>query len=163
MFTKILVAVSARSADTVLASAIEAARKYDTQIVALHVIDPRPCYLRGVDCNYGLIVDAMKAHGRKVITHIRNVLANQVRPADVRMLTLPTSGMTMGRAIAGMADETGADLILLGQRGTFRWRWLDEDVAMEVMRCSSKPVQIAAASPASKAGRVMCAPRDLHV
>ena len=143
MFTKILVAVSANSADTVLASAIEAARKHDAQIVALHVIDPRHCYLRGVDCNYGLIVDEMKAHGRKVITHVRNVLAHQTHPAEVRMLTLPTSGMTMGAAIASVADETGADLILLGQRSAFRWRWLSEDVALDLVRCSSKPIQIA--------------------
>ena len=77
MFTKILVAVSASSADTVLTSAIEAARKYDAHIVALHVVDPTPCYLGAADCNYGLIVEAMTEHGRKVATHVRNVLDNQ--------------------------------------------------------------------------------------
>ncbi|MFL9915427.1 universal stress protein [Paraburkholderia fungorum] len=116
MFAKILVAVSASSADTVLASAIEAARKYDAQIVALHVVDPTPCYLGPADCNFDLIVEAMKAHGRKVVAHVRNVLDSQAHTAEVHMATLPMSGMTMGRAIAIAADETGAELILLGER-----------------------------------------------
>ena len=144
MFTKILVAVSASSTDTVLASAIEAARKYDAHLVALHVVDPTPCYLGAPDCNYGLIVEAMTEHGRKVATHVRNVLDNQARTVEVRMVTLPASGMTIGRAIAIVADETGADLILLGERSSSPWRWLSEDVASEVVRCSGTPIQVAA-------------------
>ena len=144
MFTKILVAVSASSADTVLTSAIEAARKYDAHIVALHVVDPTPCYLAAADCNYGLIVEAMTEHGRKVATHVRHVLDNQACTAEVRMVTLPASGMTIGRAIAIVADETGADLILLGERSSSPWRWLSEDVASEVVRCSGTPIQVAA-------------------
>ncbi|MFL9907079.1 universal stress protein [Paraburkholderia sp. RL17-337-BIB-A] len=143
MFAKILVAVSDSSADAVLASAIEAARKYDAQIVALHVVDPTPCYLGPADCNFDLIVEAMKAHGRKVVAHVRNVLDRQVHLAEVHMVTLPMSGMTIGRAIAIAADEIGADLILLGERSSFRWHWLSEDVASEVVRCSGRPVQIA--------------------
>jgi nucleotide-binding universal stress UspA family protein len=148
MFTRILVAVSARSADTVLASAIEIAQKYDAQVVALHVVDPTPCYLGAADCNSGLIVDAMEAHGRKFVTQIWNQLDGRVRVAEVRMVTLPMSGMTMGGAIAAVADETGADMILLGARGSFLRHWLTEDVASEVMRCSGKPTQIAADSAA---------------
>ncbi|MDE1011954.1 MAG: universal stress protein [Paraburkholderia fungorum] len=144
MFTKILVAVSTSSADTVLSSAIEAARKYDAHVVALHVVDPTPCYLGAADCNYGLIVEAMTEHGRKVATHVRQVLDNQACTAEVRMVTLPASGMTIGRAIAIVADELGADLILLGERSSSPWRWLSEDVASEVVRCSGTPIQVAA-------------------
>ena len=144
MFTKILVAVSASSTDAVLTSAIEAARKYDAHIVALHVVDPTPCYLSAADCNYGLIVEAMTEHGRKVATHVRNVLDDQACTAEVRLVTLPASGMTIGRAIAIVADETGADLILLGERSSSPWRWLSEDVASEVVRCSGTPIQVAA-------------------
>lgn len=148
MFTKILVAVSANSADTLLASAIETARKYNARIVALHVVDPTPCYLDPADCNLGLIVEAMEAHGRKVVAQVKNVLDVGGHTAEVRMVTLPISGMTVGGAIATVADETGADLILLGKRGSRRWRWLSEDVAAEMMRCSSRPTQIAANGPA---------------
>ena len=73
------------------------------------------------------------------------------------MVTLPASGMTIGRAIAIVADETGADLILLGERSSSPWRWLSEDVASEVMRHSSRPTQIVAGrpvvNPARRAGR----------
>jgi nucleotide-binding universal stress UspA family protein len=157
MFKKILVAVSTSSADSVLAPAIEAARKYDAQVVALHVVDPSPSYIGGADCNFGLIVEAMEAHGHRVVTHVRSVLDVNARPAEVRMVTLPFSGMTVGSAIAAVAEETGADLILLGERSASRWHWLSEDVAAEVMRRSSRPTQIVAdrpaVNPAGRAGR----------
>lgn len=144
MLTKILVAVSASSADSLLASAIETARKYDAQLVALHVVDPTPSYLGTADYNFGLIVEAMYAHGRRVAEHVRHVLDDRAPEAEVRMVMLPMSGMTIGRAIAAVADEMGADLILLGARSASRWRWLSEDVASEVMRRSGRPIQVAA-------------------
>jgi nucleotide-binding universal stress UspA family protein len=157
MFKKILVAVSTSSADSVLAPAIEAARKYDAQVVALHVVDPSPSYIGGADCNFGLIVEAMEAHGHRVVTHVRSVLDTHALPAEVRMVTLPFSGMTVGSAIAAVAEETGADLILLGRRSASRWHWLSEDVAAEVMRHSSQPTQIVSdkpmANPARRGGR----------
>ncbi|REE22142.1 MULTISPECIES: universal stress protein [unclassified Paraburkholderia] len=144
MFTKILVAISASPADTILASAIEAARKYDAQIVALHVVDLTPCLIGAADCYVDLIVESMEEHGRQVITRARDVLDGQARSAEVRMMTLPLTRMTIGRAIASVAEETAADLILLGERNTSWWNWLNEDVAAEVARCSGRPVQIAA-------------------
>jgi nucleotide-binding universal stress UspA family protein len=144
MFTKILVAVSASPANTILASAIESARKYDAQIVALHVVDPTPCFIGAADCYVDMIVESMEQHGRQVVAGVRDVLDEQARLAEVHMVTLPISGMTIGRAIASVADETGADLILLGERNSSWWNWLNEDVATEVARCSGRPVQIAA-------------------
>jgi nucleotide-binding universal stress UspA family protein len=152
MFTKILVAVSAGSPDVVLASAIETAQKYDAQIVALHVVDLRPCYVGAVDCNLGLIVEAMEAHGHEVISQVRNTLDTHARSSEVRMMTLPIMGMTIGRAIAAVADDTGADLILVGARSSARWRWLSENVAAEVMRYSTKPTQIVADKRATGSG-----------
>jgi len=158
MFTKILVALSASSTDTVLASAIETARKHDAQIVALHVIDPTPCYIGAADSNFGLIVEGMQAHGRELVAHVKEVLDGEAHPAEVMMLTLPLSGMTIGNAIADMADETGADLILLGEKRSSLWHWLSEDVASEVMRCSGKPIQIAANGTTMKPARRTRAP-----
>jgi nucleotide-binding universal stress UspA family protein len=157
MFTKILVAVSASSSDVVLASAIETAQKYDAQIVALHVVDLRPCYVGAVDCNLGLIVEAMEAHGREVLSQARNTLDTYARSSDARMMTLPIMGRTVGRAIATVADDTGADLILVGARSSARWRWLNENVAAQVMRYSTKPTQIVtdkrAADPGFRSGQ----------
>jgi nucleotide-binding universal stress UspA family protein len=148
MFTKILVAVSTRHADTILMSAIETARKYNAEIVALHVIDPSPCYMGAADYHFGLAVEAMEAHGREVVTHVKNVLDVYSQPGEVRMMTLPIAGVTIGRAISTVAEETGADLILLGERSASRWRWLKEDVTSEVMRCASRPTRIATPQPA---------------
>jgi nucleotide-binding universal stress UspA family protein len=142
MFTKILVAVSASSTDTVLASAVEVARKYDARLFALHVVDPTPCFLGPFDSDYGLIVEAMEAHGRSRVTRMRNLLDDHAHPAETRMVTLPMSGMTIGCAIASFAKESGADLILLGDRQSGFWRWTSEDVAAEVQRYSETPIQI---------------------
>jgi nucleotide-binding universal stress UspA family protein len=142
MFTKILVAVSANSTDTVLASAIEVARKYDARIFALHVVDPTPCFLGPADSGFGLIVDAVEAHGRTVVTRMTNLLDDHAHPVETRMVTVPMSGLTIGCAIASVAKESGADLILLGQRKSDWSRWLREDVAAEVRRRADTPIQI---------------------
>jgi nucleotide-binding universal stress UspA family protein len=142
MFTKILVAVNPSSTDTVLASAIEVARKYDARILALHVVDPTPCLIGPVDYDVGLIVEAMEAHGRELVTHVANVLDDHACAADTRMVTLPLSGSTIGRVIATLASESDVDLILLGERKSAWWRWLNEDVASEVRRRTSTPIQI---------------------
>lgn len=141
MFTKILVAVNARSSDTVLASAIELARKYDARLVALHIVDPTPCLIGPVDYDLGLIVEAMEAHGRELVARVATVLDDPACPADTRMVTLPMSGSTIGRVIADVASESGADLILLGERKPAWWRWLNEDVAAEVRRHSTTPIR----------------------
>jgi hypothetical protein len=89
MITKILVAVSANSTDTVLASAVEIARKNDARIVALHVVDPTPCFLGPYDSDFGLIVEAMEEHGRKRVMRMTSVLDEHAHPAETRMVTLP--------------------------------------------------------------------------
>lgn len=142
MYTKILVAASAKSTDTVLASAVEIARKYDARIVALHVVDPTPCFLGPYDSDFGLIVEAMEEHGRKMVMRMTNVLDEYAHPAETRMVTLPMSGLTIGSAIADVAKDSGADLILLGDRQSDFWRCVREDVAAEVRLQSGTPIQI---------------------
>jgi nucleotide-binding universal stress UspA family protein len=141
MFTKILVAVSASSIDTVLASAIETARKYDAQILALHAVDPTP-YLTGpIDYDFGLIFDAMEAHGREIVTRMAEMLDNHSSAAETRMVTLPMSGVSVGRAIASVADTSAADLIILGERNSSWLNWRNEDVAAEIRRYTNVPIQ----------------------
>ena len=142
MFTKILIAVSATSPDSVLASAVEVARKYDARILALHVVDPTPCFVGPADYNVGLIVEAMEAHGREIVTRVTNVLDDHAVPVETRIVTLPMSGLTIGCAIAAFAEESGADLILLGERKSGWWSWLSEDVAADVRRRTGTPIQI---------------------
>jgi nucleotide-binding universal stress UspA family protein len=141
MFTRILVAVSASSVDAVLESAIEIAQKYDARIFALHVVDPTPCWMGPLDYDFGIIVQALEAHGREIVTRMADVLDDHSYPAETRMVTLPISGQSVGQAIASAADTSGADLILLGERKSGWWRWLSEDVASEVRRHTNTPIQ----------------------
>jgi nucleotide-binding universal stress UspA family protein len=153
MFTKILVAVSASSPDSVLASAIDVARKYDARIVALHVVDPTPCVVGSVDYDFGAVIEAMEAHGREIVTHVKNVLDDHARPAETRMVMLPITGSTIGRVIASCAEESGCDLILLGERESGWWRWLSEDVAADVRRGTGTPIQIVSSKVADGSSR----------
>jgi nucleotide-binding universal stress UspA family protein len=153
MFTKILVAVSANSSDTVLTSAIDLARKHNAQIVALHVVDPTPAFLGPADYSFGMIAEAMEEHGREVVTRMTTVLDDHAHPADTRMVTLPISGSTVGRAIAACAEETGADLIILGERKAAWWRFLNEDVAAEIRRRTDTPLQTLSEKAAGGAAR----------
>jgi nucleotide-binding universal stress UspA family protein len=140
MFTRILVAASASSVDTVLGSAIEIAQQYDARIFALHVVDPAPRFT-GVDYDFGLVAEAMQAHGREIVMRMTEVLDDQSRLAETRMVTLPISGLPVGQAIASVAGTAGAGLILLGARKSGWQRWLSEDVASEVHRHTNTPIQ----------------------
>ena len=142
MFTRILVAVSASSVDAALKSAIEISQKHDARIFALHVVDPTPSWMGPLDYDFGLIVQALEAHGREIVTRMADVLDGHCRPAEIRMVTLPISGSSVGRAIASAANTSGVDLILLGERKPGWWRWLSEDVASEVRRHTNTPIQI---------------------
>lgn len=156
MFTKILVAVGTAQDDALLASAVETARKYDARLYALHVVDPTPCFLGTADCNYGLILEAMEAHGREVVARVSRTFDEQSVAAETHMLTLPLSGSMIGREIAAFAEAQGIDLILLGKRKPGFWRWLGEDVASSLRRHTETPVQIVsgqrALAPARGAG-----------
>lgn len=147
MFTKILVAVSANSPDTVLASALDVARKYDARLFALHVVDPTPCFIGVVDYDFGLLVKAMQAHGSEIVARVTNVLDDHAHPGEARMVTLPMMNFTVGRAIAAYAEESEVDLIVLGERKSSWLRWPDENVAAEVRRHVGTPIQIVSGTP----------------
>ena len=71
-------------------------RNYDARIFALHVVEPTPCFVGPDDCNFGLIVEAMEAHGRKIVTRVER--AGQPRAScRSRMIMLPIAGWTMGQ------------------------------------------------------------------
>ena len=146
MFTRILVAVSASSVDTILESAIEISQKYDARIFALHVVDPTPCWMGPLDYDFGLIVQALEAHGCEIVTRMADVLDGHSGLTETRMVTLPISGQSVGQAIASAAHSSGADLILLGERKSGWWRWMSEDVASEVRRHTNTPTQTVSAT-----------------
>ncbi|CAN7468112.1 universal stress protein [Caballeronia sp. LjRoot29] len=141
MFTKILVAVNANSIDTVLASAIDTARKHDACILALHAVNPAPYLMSPIDYDFALMIEAMEAHGREIVARMAQVLDNHSGPAETRMITLPLSGLSVGGAIASVANTWEADLIILGERNASWLDWLSEDVALEMRRHANAPIQ----------------------
>lgn len=143
MLTKILVALSASSTDTVLDTAMEIAKEHQASIVALHVVDTVPCCVGTGDYHYGPAVEVMREHGNATLAHAREVLDSDATQTETQMLMLPVSGTTVGEAIAARAEASGATLIVLGERKQGWWRWLSEDVAKQVRRHTSTPVQVA--------------------
>jgi nucleotide-binding universal stress UspA family protein len=141
MFTKILVAVNASSIDTMFGSAIETARQYDARILALHAVDPAPCLMSPIDYDFGLATEAMEAHGCEIVARMAQVLDNHSGPAETRMVTLPMSGLSVGGAIASVANTWAADLVILGERNSSWLDWLSEDVALEARRQANAPIQ----------------------
>ena len=103
MFTKILVAVSSGSADTVLTSAIDVARKFDAPIATLHVVDATPCFIGPLDHGIGIAIEGMQAYGRELSAQASQTLADHACRAESHMVTLPLSGCTVGHAIASFA------------------------------------------------------------
>lgn len=142
MFTRILVAVSANSVDTILESAIDTAKQHDAHVFALHVVDPVPCWMGPMDYDFALAVQLLERHGREIIAQAASVLEEYSCPGETHMVTLPMAGQTLGQAIANAAESAGADLIILGQRKSVWWRLLGQDVASEVRRSTNTPIQI---------------------
>jgi len=118
-------------------------------VIALHVVDPTPCFTAAADFDCALILDILEANGRDTVRRIADVLDAAACPAETRMLTLPVASMNVGRAIASLADEAGADLIVVGARKP-RWPWwLAEDVAADVRRGTDTPIQVVPREPAT--------------
>lgn len=141
MISKILVALSEHSAATMLPAAIDLARQHDARVIALHVVDPSPCFGAAEHYDCGVVFAALEAQGRRTTRHIADVLAAASCEAHTHMIMLPLAGMTTGRAIATLAEEHGADLILLGARKTHWPWWLREDVATDVRRATRTPIR----------------------
>ncbi|QIE30136.1 hypothetical protein SBC1_75390 (plasmid) [Caballeronia sp. SBC1] len=127
MFTRILVAVSASSVDTVLESAIEIAQKHDARIFALHLVDPTPWLMGPIDYDFGLVIQALEAQGLELVTRVTDVLDHHSRPAETSMVTLPRSAVSVGRAICLCRRRVGCrpdssrreeiGLVALAERG----------------------------------------------
>ncbi|QGZ65126.1 universal stress protein [Paraburkholderia acidisoli] len=141
MISKILVALSDHSAPILLPAAIDLARQHQARVIALHVVDPSPCFGAAEHYDGGVVFEALEAQGRRTARHIADVLAAAACEAHTHMILLPLSGLTTGGAIGALAEEHGADLILLGARKT-RWPWwLREDVAKDVRRATRTPLR----------------------
>jgi nucleotide-binding universal stress UspA family protein len=165
MKKRILVAVSNREAHNVLACAVEASRELEADIVLVHVVDPLNCFIGADDFHCAPIVEAMFAHGGEVVACAARWLNMQGCDVETRLLQLPEHGVTVGRAIAAVANETHADLVILGDRKNNWWRWLSDSIALDVLdntralvRCASDPIVVASPTPPPKAHQAPASP-----
>jgi nucleotide-binding universal stress UspA family protein len=158
MTRKILVTVSTRTAHNLLACAVDASRELDAEIIVVHVVDPLNCFLGATGFDCAPVVEAMLEHGREVIAHAAGSLEAQGCTARTRMLTLPGDGVTVGRAIAALANEAHADLVIIGGKKANWWRWLRDDIAVDILnhtrasiRCVANMVTADAVTASPKA------------
>ncbi|MBR8059835.1 universal stress protein [Burkholderia dolosa] len=134
MTKRILVAVSARTAPCVLASALAASRECDAPITLLHVIDTASCFVGAADFDCGLVMEAMQEQGRQILSLAEQWFASRGCTVTTHMLQLPTYGLTVGHAIAVFASGIDADPVLLGSRKHDGWQWLRDDIAADIVR-----------------------------
>ena len=143
MFTKILVPISANSLETLLPQAIETAQQHNAGIVALHVMDyPVPYLATPVDCDLGMVYKALDEHAQMIVSRAEAMLSDYSGHAEASMLRVPAAGVTVGQAIASYAAQSRVDLIVVGERQTAWWKFMDEDVAAILQRRCNVPIQI---------------------
>lgn len=141
MTTKILVAVSARTAECVLANALVASRTDGAPIALLHVVDTPNCFVGAADFDCGLVMEAIEAQGRRVVSLAEQWFAVRGCAVEAHTLMLPPYGRTVGRAIAAFADVIGAQQIVLGSRHADGWQWFRDDIAADIVRHTAASVR----------------------
>lgn len=143
MSTSIVVGISENSTMSIFSKALDIARSRDARIIVVHVFDcPIPCRARLDYCNWESMIAAERARGRMTLERALARFDNGVPAVEGRMLMRGATGSTVGRDIASICEASDAGLVILGSRRQGWWRFLDEDVARNVRRHTSTPVQI---------------------
>jgi nucleotide-binding universal stress UspA family protein len=140
MSKKIVVAISASTAESVLAGAVTASRESGASILLLHVVDALGCVLAAADFDCGPIIDAVQAQGQEIVSAASAWFVARGYPVETSVRHLPMHGVTVGQAIATVANEVHADLLLLGHRRKDWWQWVREDIAAEAAPHTNTPV-----------------------
>jgi nucleotide-binding universal stress UspA family protein len=162
MTKRILVALSESTPDITLESAIETTREHGAQLTVVHVVDPTPYFSIAADQMCGLIFDTLEARGRETANRISNALEKAGCPAETCVVMLSIGTSTVGHEIASFSNEIDADLIIVGSRKS-RWpSWLSDDVAADIQRATTTPIQIVprGKAPTASAGYVRSRPGD---
>ncbi|WP_243048218.1 universal stress protein [Dyella sp. RRB7] len=140
MFKHILVAVSHNADCAALREAMALARKHDAQITALHIVDWIPRYVTADIADFGIMLDHLEKQGREIVDQVAALLEKAGCRGSAKMMTLAAGDFTIGKAIADIALDIDADLIVVGKATSGWWRWFEEDVSSETRRCAAVPV-----------------------
>ncbi|MGN1055506.1 MAG: universal stress protein [Comamonas sp.] len=142
MFKHILVPVdgSATSLQAV-SKAAEMAQAFGSEITAVYVLDPYPFTGVGADFAYGQAqyLSAATAEANKALEDVTQALQN----SGVKLQTLVGEGHAVHEGIVRVAENVGADLIIMGSHGR---RGLQKlvlgSVAQRVLQVARIPVMV---------------------
>jgi nucleotide-binding universal stress UspA family protein len=140
-FSKILVAVDGSQASMDAADqAIEMARKYNSELIALHVILSDTTIF---GTNPPQHIDEIKQQAQQYLDKIKQKLPNQHDDNKIQMRTELISSATAVAGIVGFAEKENVDLIVIGTRGRSGFkRLLLGSVASGVVNYAHCPVMI---------------------
>jgi nucleotide-binding universal stress UspA family protein len=140
-FSKILVAVDGSQASMDAADqAIEMARKYNSELIALHVILSDTTIF---GTNPPQNIDEIKQQAQQYLDKIKQKLPNQHDDNKIQMRTELISSATAVAGIVGFAEKENVDLIVIGTRGRSGFkRLLLGSVASGVVNYAHCPVMI---------------------
>lgn len=141
MYTHILIAADGSdTADRAMAHAIELAREQSATLHVVHVLSPRVSdwgELAWVDMN--TVVEGLKAEGRQILDQA----AEKAQAAGVSVQTalVDARQQHVGEVIAAEAQNSGADLIVIGTHGRKGFsRLMLGSVAEVTLRMAHVPV-----------------------
>ncbi|WP_250510834.1 universal stress protein [Caballeronia sp. GACF4] len=124
MYKHILVAVSTSLSESALTTAISRARDCNARLTALHVVDQTPWWaVVTAECNFAETAAVIDDHARAVTRYSARMIERAGIDGVARSITLPPHGVSIGEAIADVASEIGADLIVLGGEAETGWRF----------------------------------------
>lgn len=113
MFRKILVAIDgSEPAERALGKAIEEAKVWDAEVHAIYVVESGLFSSLPMDNTLEVIYSILQKEGEDLLESAKN----SARKADVPISTHLRQGHA-GSEIVSLAEELGADLILLGAHG----------------------------------------------
>ena len=140
-FSKILVAVDGSQASMDAADqAIEIARKYNSELIALHVI-LSDTTLFGT--NPPQHIDEIKQQAQQYFDNIKQKMPNQHDNNKIQMRTELISSATAVGGIVGFAEKENIDLIVVGTRGRSGFKkLLLGSVASGVVNYAHCPVMV---------------------
>ncbi|HZA06384.1 MAG TPA: universal stress protein [Nitrososphaeraceae archaeon] len=140
-FSKILVAVDGSQASMDAADqAIEMARKYNSELIALHVILSDTTIF---GTNPPQNIDEIKQQAQQYLDKIKQKLPNQHDDNKIQMRTELISSATAVAGIVGFAEKENVDLIVIGTRGRSGFkRLLLGSVASGVVNYAHCPVMV---------------------
>lgn len=140
-FSKILVAVDGSQASMDAADqAIEMARKYNSELIALHVILSDTTIF---GTNPPQHIDEIKQQAQQYLDKIKQKLPNQHDNNKIQMRTELISSATAVAGIVGFAEKENVDLIVIGTRGRSGFkRLLLGSVASGVVNYAHCPVMV---------------------